>query len=125
MKQAGDASGYPVPMVRLIMQRFVMAALALGFVVLGGAAIAQDACPKNSMPISEDDLQTAPDCAKAHALHLFCGYGATGDRGLTSIVVEKCEAVFLKKLTPDQKRTYTAKVKACGDKARRAYNNDG
>jgi uncharacterized protein len=75
------------------------------------------------MPISEDDLQAAPDCAKAHALHLFCGYGATGDRSLTTIVVEKCETVFLKKLTRGQKRTYIAKASACGEKARRSYNS--
>ena len=107
------------------MVRLVVATIAIGLYCFGGSAYAQESCPKNSLPISLEDLQAAPTCAAAHALHLYCNYGATGDRGLTSIVVEKCEAVFLKKLTPDQKRSYSAKVKACSDKADRAYRNDG
>jgi uncharacterized protein YecT (DUF1311 family) len=108
------------------MHRFMTAVFVGGFLLFSGAlAAAQEGCPKNSLPISPDDLQTAPTCAAAHALHLFCNYGATGDRGLTTIVVGKCEAVFLKKLTPDQKRHYNARVKDCGVKAERAYRNDG
>ena len=35
----------------------------------GGAAIAEEKCPKGNAPIFEEDLQAIPDCDAAHALH--------------------------------------------------------
>lgn len=110
------------------MPRPAMAALVTLSVFLAcGSAFAEEneKCPKGTAPIFEEDLQAAPSCAAAHALHDFCSWGSTGDRGLAQVVIEKCEKIFLSKLKPAQKRDYTAKVKRCEDKADRAYRNGG
>ena len=42
----------------------------------------------------------------AHKLHDACAWGSSGDARLSGAVIEKCEAVFLGRLTPAQKRNY-------------------
>ena len=104
-----------------------VALIAVGVCLLSNSVFAEEneKCPKGTAPIFEEDLQAAPSCAAAHAVHSFCGWGSTGDRGLAGVVIEKCEKIFLGKLKPPQKRDYDAKVKRCEDKADRAYRNGG
>ena len=104
-----------------------LALIAAGIFLLGSSAFAEESekCPKGTAPIFEEDLQAAPSCAAAHAVHAFCGWGSSGDRGLANVVIDKCEKIFLSKLKPAQKRDYDAKVKRCEDKAERAYRNGG
>ncbi len=96
----------------------IMAVLA-NFALASGPASAEEKCPKGDAPIFEEDLKAAPDCASAHALHEACAWGSSGDAGLTGVVVEKCEAVFLNRLDAKQKRNYQARVRRCADKASR------
>ena len=66
----------------------------------------------------EDAVRKAPSCNEALKVAESCAYGATGDTGLTNIVIEKCEADFLTKLSKAQRKTYHAEVKRCDAKAR-------
>ncbi len=104
-----------------------LALIAAGLFLLGSSAFAEESekCPKGTAPIFEEDLQAAPDCAAAHAVHAFCGWGSSGDRGLAQVVIDKCEKIFLSKLKPPQKREYDSKMQRCEDKAERAYRNGG
>jgi uncharacterized protein YecT (DUF1311 family) len=99
------------------MRKFiVLLTCAFGLAAFAGAARAEEKCPKGDAPIFEEDLRAAPDCAAAHALHSACAWGSSGDAGLTGVVVEKCEALFLSRLTKAQKRNYDARVQRCSDK---------
>jgi hypothetical protein len=64
-------------------------------------------------------LQDAPSCEKALDLFRACSLGAGGDVALGAIVVEKCEAGFLGRLTREQRRTYDREQKRCQNKYRR------
>jgi uncharacterized protein YecT (DUF1311 family) len=81
-----------------------------------GGAFADEKCPKGNAPIFEEDLQAIPDCAAAHALHDACSWGSSGDAGLAGVVIQKCEALFLKRLSRAQKQNYDARVQRCADK---------
>jgi hypothetical protein len=84
-------------------------------------AIAQD-CPAEGSGWEgrQDAVRKAPTCNEALKVAESCAYGATGDVGLTTIVMEKCQAVFLTKLSKSRRRTYDRAIKHCGDK----YKNE-
>ena len=67
-------------------------------------------------PIFEEDLRATANCEAAHKLHDACGWGSSGDVALSGAVIEKCEAVFLSRLRPAQKRNYQARQQRCSDK---------
>jgi len=79
------------------------------------SAKAQD-CPAEGS--GWEGREDAPSCNEALKVAEACAYGATGDTGLTNIVIEKCEADFLAKLSKAQRKTYHAEVKRCDAKAR-------
>jgi hypothetical protein len=66
----------------------------------------------------EDAVRKAPTCNEALKVAESCAYGATGDTGLTDIVIEKCEADFLTRFSTAQRKTYKAEIKRCDAKAR-------
>jgi hypothetical protein len=68
----------------------------------------------------EDAVRKAPSCNEALKVAESCAYGATGDTGLTNIVIEKCQAGFLTKLSQGQRRIYDRAIKRCDDK----YKNE-
>jgi hypothetical protein len=59
-----------------------------------------------------------PSCNEALKVAESCAYGASGDTGLTNIVIGKCEADFLTKFSSTQRKTYKAEIKRCDAKAR-------
>jgi hypothetical protein len=61
-------------------------------------------------------LRAAPNCEAAHKLHDACAWGSSGDARLSGAVIEKCEALFLARLTPAQKRNYQDRQQRCSDK---------
>jgi uncharacterized protein YecT (DUF1311 family) len=99
------------------MSRFPVALmLVLGWAVVPRPAFVEAKCPAGDAPIFEEDLRATSSCEAAHKLHDACAWGSSGDVALSGAVIEKCEAVFLSRLTPAQKRNYQARQQRCSDK---------
>jgi hypothetical protein len=64
----------------------------------------------------EDAVRKAPSCKAALEVMEACAYVASGDTGLGLIVHERCEPLFLPKLSKAQKRAYDHEQKRCSDK---------
>lgn len=77
-------------------------------------SLAESTCPKGNAPISEEDLQAVDSCLAANALHEACEWGSAGDAGLSGVVIPKCEAGFVAKLTKAQHRVYDQRGEQCG-----------
>jgi uncharacterized protein YecT (DUF1311 family) len=90
--------------------------LVLGWALVPRPAFAEAKCPAGDAPIFEDDVRATASCEAAHKLHDACGWGSSGDVALSGAVIEKCEAVFLSRLTPAQKRNYQARQQRCSEK---------
>ncbi len=90
--------------------------LVLGWAFVPRPAFAEAKCPAGDAPIFEEDLRAAPSCETAHKLHDACSWGSSGDARLSGAVIEKCEALFLDRLTPAQKRNYQARQQRCSDR---------
>ena len=99
--------------------RTVLALSAVLMLLMPALVRAQD-CPAEGSGWEgrEDAVRKAPTCNQAFKVAEACAYGATGDTGLTNIVIEKCEADFLAKLSTAQRKTYKAEIKRCDAKAR-------
>ena len=95
------------------MHRFVLALAALVLGAVTGSASAAEEC-RYGEELSKQ-IEAAPTCQSAHALHNQCNYGASGDVELSSLVVAKCEATFLPGLSPAKRKTYKAKLQHCQD----------
>jgi hypothetical protein len=97
--------------------RMVLGVLAA--LTLTTPAAAKD-CPTQefSHEAREQAVRDAPTCQASLEVMEACAYGATGDTSLGEIVIEKCEADFLTKLSKAQRKTYEAEVKRCDAKAR-------
>jgi uncharacterized protein YecT (DUF1311 family) len=99
------------------MSKFMLASmLVLGWAFVPRPAFAEAKCPAGDAPIFEEDLRATASCEAAHKLHDACAWGSSGDVALSGAVIEKCEAVFLSRLTPAQKRNYEARQQRCSDK---------
>jgi uncharacterized protein YecT (DUF1311 family) len=99
------------------MSKFPVALLlVLGWAFLPRPAFAEAKCPAGDAPIFEEDLRATASCEAAHKLHAACSWGSSGDVALSGVVIEKCEAVFLSRLTPAQKRNYEARQQRCSEK---------
>jgi hypothetical protein len=90
--------------------------LVVGSALVPRPAFAEAKCPAGNAPIFEEDLRATRTCEAAHKLHDACSWGSSGDVGLSGVVIEKCEAVFLGRLTPAQKRNYQARQQRCSEK---------
>lgn len=82
--------------------------LALGTVLLLGLPVWAEDCPAedSGWEAREAAVAKAPTCDRALKVAEFCAYGATGDTGLTNIVMEKCEADFSAKMSKAQRQSY-------------------
>jgi hypothetical protein len=99
------------------MPKFPVASmLVLGWALVPQQTFAEAKCPAGDAPIFAEDLRAAPNCEAAHKRHDACSWGSSGDVALSGVVIEKCEAVFLGRLTPAQKRNYEARQQRCSDK---------
>ena len=90
--------------------------LVLGWAFVPCAAFGEAKCPAGNAPIFEEDLRATASCEAAHKLHDACSWGSSGDAGLSGVVIEKCEALFLGRLAAAQRRNYEARQQRCSDK---------
>lgn len=103
-------------------------AVAAVFLVVGPSRAKDLDCPIDHgaadplWKLKEDAIRKAPTCKQAYEIMQACAYGATGDRGLSTAVHEKCEPLFLPKLSKAQRRAYNREQKRCDDKY---ANKDG
>jgi hypothetical protein len=111
----------------LMLVRTVLAVAAVLLIV--GPSRAKDLdCPIDHgaadplWKLKEDAIRKAPTCKQAYEIMQACAYGATGDRGLSTAVHEKCEPLFLPKLSNAQRRAYNREQKRCDDQY---ANKDG
>ena len=99
------------------------AVLGLALAAAGCAAAAADeACPAKSRGYDEivAAISAAPGCARAFDVMNACLFAASGDVGLAKAVEDKCELVFLAKLSPARRRAYAA----AGARCRGKYSNE-
>jgi hypothetical protein len=92
----------------------------LAVLLLGVAAMAQD-CPTEGSGWEgrEDAVRKAPTCNEALKVAESCAYGASGDTGLTNIVLEKCEAGFSGRMSKAQRQSYHRGIQRCDEEYRR------
>ena len=88
-----------------MIDRTVLAISAL--LLLAAPAQATD-CPAEGSGWEgrEDAVRKAPTCNVALKVAEACAYGASGDTGLTNIVLEKCEAGFSVRMSKVERRVY-------------------
>jgi len=77
------------------------------------AVPASAACPVQGVEAIEEALDKAPSCDAALKMFEACGYGASIDAMFGGKVTEKCEGVFLSKLSSTQRKTYDREKEAC------------
>jgi hypothetical protein len=104
----------------MMMSRFASIALsALSLTLLASSGLVAPAhasiCQGKSLSLDEtvDVIKATPTCDASLKLAQDCAYGASGDVSLAGAVREKCEADFLAKLKPPQKKTYQREQQAC------------
>jgi hypothetical protein len=100
-----------------------MAALAILLSLSGKPALAA-VCLDKSMTLEEivDAINASPGCDRAMKVFEECEFGASGDIQLGAAVEKKCEADFLTRLRPPQKKAYASQLSRCDAKYR---NKDG
>jgi hypothetical protein len=94
--------------------RIILACSAILVFVQPGTA-AED-CQQLGHEDREQVIRQAPTCDKAMELFGDCAYGATGDIALGQVVNDKCEAVFLARLSAARRRIYQRGIKHCDAK---------
>jgi hypothetical protein len=99
----------------------LLSAALLAPMATAPAAAAPD-CPTLDGTQILELLEQAPACEKSLALFQACSYGASGDVGLSEVVIRKCEGDFLTKLSTSQRQTYDRQQKRC---ARKYQNQSG
>ncbi len=94
---------------------------AIGAVLLFVLPAGAKDCPTQDLgwEAREAAVGKAPTCREALAVAEACAFGASGDTGLTGIVIEKCEAGFLPRLSKAQRSAYDGGMKRCDRKYRR------
>jgi len=84
------------------------------------AAITAPVAAEEECPSGFDErialLERAPTCAKSRAEFARCSYVATGDIGLSDVVIKKCEGDFLTKLSKSQRQAYDRQQNQCDRK---------
>jgi hypothetical protein len=102
----------------MMLNRTVLA--AAGWLLLTLPVAGQE-CPTRDTgwEAREAVVRKAPTCRDALKTAESCAFGASGDIGLTDIVIERCEADFLTGLGKAQRARYDAGMKRCSRKHRR------
>jgi hypothetical protein len=92
--------------------------LAVSAAILFATPLQAKDCPVQDVTAEakEDAVRKAPSCQQALEVMKACAYGATGDRGLADALQERCEPVFVLKLSKAQKKAYDREQKRCDDK---------
>jgi hypothetical protein len=89
--------------------------LACSAILLLALPAAGEDCRELEFGARETLLRKAPTCDKAMELFAGCNAGGSGDINLGQIVTEKCEGMFLQKLSAGQRRGYDREMKSCND----------
>jgi hypothetical protein len=63
-----------------------------------------------------DLLERAPTCEKSLAQFEACSYASSADVGLSEVVIGKCEADFMTRLTAGERRSYRREQDRCSRK---------
>ncbi len=92
--------------------------LVLAFILVAVAPSAAVECPTREGDQILELLDRAPTCDASLALFQACAYGASGDVGLSEVVIGKCERDFLTRLSRPQRRAYAAEQQRCARKYR-------
>lgn len=82
------------------------------FLSLSFAAAGQ-ACHFGDPAADEKALRAAPTCQAVFKQYNDCVWGSSADGWRAGIVREKCEPLFLPKLTAEQKKIFTDKISFC------------
>ena len=87
---------------------------------LAAAPVRAEDCPAKSNGMDDviAAIGAAPNCDRAMKVFEACALGASGDVQFGEAVQEKCEAGFLTKLKPPQKRAYDKAMGVCDRKYR-------
>jgi hypothetical protein len=73
-------------------------------------------CPVAGAEATSDAIEQAASCAKAAEIYGLCRWGSSMDVQFAEAAIQKCEADFLAKLTPQQRRSYDRDKTRCGRK---------
>ena len=97
----------------------LLAILTTAATLAAVSARAED-CPakSNGMDDVVAAINASPSCDRAMQVFEACALGASGDVQFGDAVVAKCEAGFLTKLKPPQKRAYDKDMGVCDRKYR-------
>jgi hypothetical protein len=77
-------------------------------------------CPVAGAEATSEAIEQAPTCAKAAEIYGLCTWGSSMDIQFADAAIRKCEADFLGKLTPQQRKAYDRAKTRCGRKYMRA-----
>jgi len=100
----------------------LLCAVLLAAMAIAPVAAATRDCPTLDGAQILDLLEQSPTCEKSLALFQVCSYGASGDVGLSEVVIRKCEGDFLIKLSKSRRQAYDRQQKRC---ARKYQNQSG
>ena len=73
-------------------------------------------CPVAGAEATSDAIEQASSCAQAAEVYGLCTWGSSMDIQFADAAITKCEADFLGKLTPQQRRAYDRAKMRCGSK---------
>jgi hypothetical protein len=73
-------------------------------------------CPVAGAEATSEAIEQAPTCAKAAEIYGLCTWGSSMDIQFADAAIRKCEADFLDKLTPRQRKAYDRAKVRCGRK---------
>jgi hypothetical protein len=70
-------------------------------------------CPTNNLDKIEALLRDAPTCRESYEWLTACAAGASSDAVTAKVTTDRCEALFLDKLKPADKRAYMQRRNRC------------
>jgi len=87
---------------------------------LSSALAAPEECPvkSNEMDDIVAVLSKAPNCDSAMKIFEACEFGTSADVHFGAVVEKTCEADFLSRLRPPQKKAYASQLRRCDAKYR-------
>ena len=88
------------------MSRRLLCAISFVAIATGPSIAATKDCPTLDGDKILELMDRAPTCAESRALFEACSHGASGDVGLSEVVIRKCEGDFLTKLSKSQRQAY-------------------
>jgi hypothetical protein len=98
------------------MRRLIVAILiGIAFAGSGAHVIAAEACPVDDKAVEtaggyvnavEGAVKAGSTCERSYQIFVACQLGSSGDNAIAEIVQEKCEPLFIDKVSPAAKAAY-------------------